>query len=247
MFRSMCVFCLAFILSPLHSAVAGELLVSAAASLTNAFEEMKAPFEKANPGTTLVFNFAASGPLLQQMMQGAPVDVFASADQETMDKAGVLIDSATRSDFAGNSLVLITPRAETGITSVQDLQGEAVTRIALGNPESVPVGRYAKGALTALGVYDTLAPKFVLAENVRQALDYVVRAEVQAGFVYATDAAVQADKVNVVAEVPGHKPIRYPIAVVQASAQRELGQKFIDYVQSAEGQGILSTFGFSAP
>ena len=90
-------------------AVAGDLLVSAAASLTNAFQEMKEPFEKAHPGTTLVFNFAASGALLKQMEQGAPVDVFASADQETMDKAAQLIDEPTRVDFAGNALVMVVP------------------------------------------------------------------------------------------------------------------------------------------
>lgn len=247
MFKFMCTVCLAFVLLPVQSALADDLLVSAAASLTNAFEAMKEPFEKANPGTRLVFNFAASGPLLQQMMQGAPVDVFASADQETMDKAAHLIDPATRSDFAGNTLVLIVPGTETSITRVEDLRSDTISRIALGNPESVPVGRYAKAALTGLDLYEALEQKFVLAENVRQALDYVARGEAQAGFVYATDAALQADKVYVVTQVPGHKPIRYPIAVLQASTNKELGHKFIAYVQSAEGQGILSTFGFSTP
>jgi len=94
-------------------AMAKDLLVSAAASLTNAFTEMKEPFEKAHPGTSLVLNFASSGALLKQMEQGAPVDVFASADQATMDKAEKLMDPATRADFAGNSLVLIVPADST--------------------------------------------------------------------------------------------------------------------------------------
>ena len=229
-------------------AQSADLVVSAAASLTNAFGEMKAPFEKAHPGTTLVFNFAASGALLKQMEQGAPVDVFASADQETMDKAGALIDAASRVNFAGNALVLVVP-AEGGlpVKDVKDLQGDAFKLIAIGNPESVPVGRYAKGALTAAGLYDALTPKFVLAENVRQALDYVARGEVQAGFVYATDAATRADKVKVALEVAGHKPISYPVALLQASRNKDMGQAFIDFVLGAEGQAILGRFGFKKP
>ena len=236
---------LILISTPAQSA---DLVVSAAASLTNAFEEIKALFEKANPGTTLVFNFAASGALLKQMEQGAPVDVFASADQETMDKAAALIDAPTRVDFAGNALVLVVP-AEGGqaVSDPKELQGDGFKLIAIGNPESVPVGRYAKGALTAAGLYDALTPKFVLAENVRQALDYVARGEVQAGFVYATDAAVRTDKVKVALEVAGHKPISYPIALLQASGSKDKGQAFIDFVKSAEGQAVLAKYGFKKP
>jgi molybdate transport system substrate-binding protein len=229
-------------------AMAGDLLVSAAASLTNAFKEMKEPFEKAHPGTTLVFNFAASGALLKQMEQGAPVDVFASADQATMDKAGQLIDAPTRVDFAGNALVMVVP-AEGGLplTAPEELKGEQVKLVAIGNPDSVPAGRYAKGALEAAGLYEPLTPKFVLAESVRQALDYVARGEVQAGFVYATDAALRADKVKVAAEVAGHKPISYPIALLKDSKSKEMGQTFIDFIKGEEGQAILARFGFKKP
>lgn len=229
-------------------AQSADLVVSAAASLTNAFEEMKAPFEKAHPGTTLVFNFAASGALLKQMEQGAPVDVFASADQETMEKAGALIDAASRVNFAGNALVLVVP-AEGGLAvkDAKDLQGDTFKLIAIGNPESVPVGRYTKGALTAAGLYNALAPKFVLAENVRQALDYVARGEVQAGFVYATDAVQRADKVKVALEVSGHKPISYPLALLQASKSKDMGKAFIDFVKGAEGQAVLARYGFKKP
>ena len=229
-------------------AMAGDLLVSAAASLTNAFKEMKEPFEKAHPGTTLVFNFAASGALLKQMEQGAPVDVFASADQATMDKAGQLIDEPTRVDFAGNALVMVVP-AEGGLplTAPEELKGEQVKLVAIGNPDSVPAGRYAKGALEAAGLYEPLTPKFVLAESVRQALDYVARGEVQAGFVYATDAALRADKVKVAAEVAGHKPISYPIALLKDSKSKDMGQTFIDFIKGDEGQAILARFGFKKP
>jgi molybdate transport system substrate-binding protein len=228
--------------------MAKDLLVSAAASLTNAFTEMKEPFEKAHPGTSLVLNFASSGALLKQMQQGAPVDVFASADQATMDKAEKLIDPATRVNFAGNALVLIVP-AEDGLplNDAAELKGKEVKLVAIGNPDSVPAGRYAKGALEHAGLYEALTPKFVLAESVRQALDYVARGEVQAGFVYATDAALRADKVKVTAEVAGHKPITYPLALLEASKEKEMGQAFIDFVKSEEGQGILARFGFKRP
>jgi molybdate transport system substrate-binding protein len=238
-------FCLVLASAP---AMAADLLVSAAASLTNAYQEMKAPFEKANPGTSVVFNFASSGALLKQMEQGAPVDVFASADQVTMDKAEKLIDPATRVNFAGNALVLIVP-AEGGLplAGPEDLKEEQFKLVAMGNPDSVPVGRYTKGALEAVGLYETLTPKFVLAESVRQALDYVARSEVQAGFVYATDAALRADKVKVAAQVTGHKPISYPIALLKESKSKDMGQKFIDFVKGEEGQGILAKFGFKKP
>jgi hypothetical protein len=127
------------------------------------------------------------------MEQGAPVDVFASADQVTMDRAGAFIDPATRADFAGNALVLIMPSdSALALTSPEDLKGEEFKLVAIGNPDSVPVGRYAKGALEAAGLYEPLTPKFVLAETVRQALDYVARGEVQAGFVYATGRRPEA-------------------------------------------------------
>lgn len=222
-----------------------DLIISAAASLTNAFEDMKPLFEAAHPETALVFNFAASGTLLKQMEQGAPVDVFASADQETMDKAEPLLLPTSRTDFTGNALVLIVPTESTSpVATPEDLQNEAIKLVAIGNPESVPVGRYTKGALSVSGLYETLAPKFVLAESVRQVLDYVARGEVQAGFVYASDAALRSDKTKVVAEISGTKPIVYPIAVLNNSAQKDLAQAFIALVRGPEGQAILAKYGF---
>lgn len=228
-------------------APAKDLIVSAATSLASAFQEMKGPFEQAHTGTTLVLNFAASGALLKQMETGAPVDVFASADQETMDRAGQLVDARSRVDFTGNALVLIIPaKGGAQVKSPDDLTKDEFKLLAIGNPDSVPVGRYTKEALSALGLFDQLTPKFVMAENVSQALDYVARDEVQAGFVYATDAALRADKVRVAAEVAGQKPVTYPIAVLQASANKDMGQKFIDFVMGENGQAILARFGFKS-
>jgi len=231
-----------------HSA---ELTVSAAASLNNAFKEIGPAFEAANPGTKLLFNFAASDALLAQISKGAPVDVFASADQETMDKAQAqkLLVAGTRRNFANNALVLITPAdGAVYLAALADLaQKPEFKRIALGRPEGVPAGRYAKGALEAAKLWTAVEPKAVYATNVRQALDYVARGEVEAGFVYATDAAVQKDKVKVAFSVPTEVAISYPVAVVTGGPNAEAARKFVDYVLSPAGQAVLAKYGFLKP
>jgi molybdate transport system substrate-binding protein len=226
---------------------ADELTLSAAASLTNAFPEIGRLFEKQHPGVTVIFNLAASGALLQQLAQGAPVDVFASADQKTMDQAQEkgLIVPAGRKNFVSNSLVLIVLQdSKLSLTGPKDLTSPAVKRVAVGNPASVPAGRYTKGALTKANLWETLAPKFIIGESVRQVLDYVGRGEVDAGFVYATDAAIAKGKVKVVAEVAGHQPIVYLVALVAASQKKALGQQFLEFLAAPESVAILSKYGF---
>ena len=164
-----------------------ELIVSAAASLTNAMKEVAGHFEKTHPGTRIVCNFAASGVLLQQMAKGAPVDVFAAADQKTMNQAQEknLIVPGTRKNFVSNRLVLIAPvDSKLALSGLDDLTRLEVKRVAVGNPATVPAGRYAKEALVHGGLWDKLSPRFILAESVRQVLDYVGRGEVDAGLVY---------------------------------------------------------------
>lgn len=231
------------------NAWAEDLIVSAAASLTNAFKEVGSEFEKVSPGTKVVFNFAASGPLLQQIESGAPVDVFASADQETMDKAAEkkLIAPPSRRNFSSNTLVLVQPKSAAPIKSVADLKGDGVKRIGIGNPASVPVGRYTRDVLQAEGLWDALGPKFILADSVRQVLDYVSRTEVDAGFVYATDASVAKDKVAVVTALATQRPVLYPIAVVAASKQPQRSGDFVAFVAGATGQAILAKYGFGKP
>jgi len=224
-----------------------ELTVSAAASLTNAFADIGKKFEQKNPGVKVRFNFAASGPLLQQIALGAPVDVFASADQKTMNQAQEknLIASGSRKDFVRNELVLISPRStKVQVKGLQDLTLPEVKRIAIGNPETVPVGRYAQESLNQEGLWKKLEPKFIFANSVRQALDYVSRGEVEAGFVFSTDAMIAKDKVQMVVKVEKHQPIVYPLAMVAASPKKDLAQKFIDFVLSPEGQEILAGYGF---
>lgn len=229
------------------AASAQEITVSAAASLQNAMRDIGTAYQSAHPGSKVNFNFAASGPLLAQIAQGAPVDVFASADVETMDKAQAqnLIKTESRVSFATNELVLVSPLSQpASLKSLADLKKPAVARIAVGTPATVPAGRYAQSALESQGLWADLTPKFVFAENVRQALNYVSRAEADAGFVYRTDAMVDKDKVRIDLVVPTGKPVTYPIALVAASKNAQAGD-FLKFVTGAQGQAVLAKYGFS--
>ncbi|NID16444.1 molybdate ABC transporter substrate-binding protein [Luteibacter yeojuensis] len=232
------------------AAHAADLVVSAAASLTNAFQAVGRSYEARHPGTHVVLNLAASDVLLRQIVNGAPADVFASADEAAMDKAVAAgaVDPATRQDFARNRLVLIVPKdARVPVSSPGGLAADDVKRVAYGDPASVPAGRYAKAGLEQLGLWERVSAKGVLAQNVRQALDYVARGEVDAGLVFATDAAIVRDQVNVVAEVPTPTPVTYPIAIVAHAGQAREAAAFQAFVQSTEGRKILAGFGFQAP
>jgi len=229
------------------AAHAADLTVSAAASLTNAFKELAPLFEAKHAGAKVLLNFAASDALLAQIAKGAPVDVFASADMETMDKAEAqkLLLAGSRQLLAHNALVVVTP-ADTAAApkSLADLGRPEVKRIAIGKPEGVPAGRYAKGALEAASLWAAIEPKAVFATNVRQALDYVSRGEVEAGFVYATDAAAQKDKVRIAFDVATSTPIEYPIAAIGASTQAPLARDFLAFVASPEGRAVMAKYGF---
>lgn len=231
-------------------APARELTVSAAASLGEAFTEMATRFEAQHPDTEVLMNFGSSGALLQQIAAGAPVDVLASADIETMDRAASenLINASMRRDFAGNTLLLVVPLdAPKTPGGLRDLQHPGLRRIAIGQPDAVPAGRYARAALEAAGLWDALSPRLVPAQNVRQALDYVARGEVDAAFVYATDLMARPEGVRRAFEVPLVEPIRYPIAPVTASRQTDAAEAFVRFVMSEEGQRVLRHHGFLAP
>jgi len=235
---------------PAMPALALEITVSAAASLGNAFREIGAAYEKQHPGDKVLFNFAASDALVQQIAKGAPVDVLASADQESMDKADSLklLAAGTRRNFASNTLVLVQPAdSKLALRGLRDLAGPAVQRIALGNPASVPAGRYARAALEQAGLWPAVLDKLIYASSVRQCLDYVARGEVDAGLVYGSDAALLKDKVQVLASLPTATPISYPIAVIGAAAQATAARRFADFVQAPAGQAILARYGFGRP
>ena len=239
-----------FVLALPAFASAQQITVSAAASLTDAFKELAPKFEASKPGATVRFNFAASGVLLQQITQGAPVDVFASADQETMNRGAdqKLIDTDTRKNFVTNTLVLIEPAKDgVNLKSLQDLTGASVRRIAVGKVATVPVGRYTKQALDAAKLWTVLEPKFVQADSVRQVLDYVSRGEAEAGFVYRTDAAVMADKVKIVLSPGGHTPVSYPVAVVADSKQKAVAKDFVSFLGTDAAREVLTKYGFGKP
>jgi molybdate transport system substrate-binding protein len=232
------------------SALAADLTVSAAASLTNAFKEIGTAFETAHPDTKVQLNFAASGVLLQQMAKGAPVDVFASADQETMNQAEQrqLVKPGTRVNFVSNSLVVIVPQDATSAPkSLSDLGAASIKHVAIGLPASVPVGRYTKAVLEKAQLWPAIEAKMIGAQSVRQVLDYVARGEVEAGFVYSTDAAVMPDKVKVAFVVPTDTLVVYPIAPVVSAPNPAAAKAFVAYVMSPAGQAVLAKYGFGKP
>lgn len=232
------------------AALAGDLTVSAASSLTHAFKDIAQNYQARYADARVQLNFGASGALLQQIAKGAPVDVFASADQETMNQAQKqgLVAAGERHDFARNELVLITPLdSKLVIKQLSDLNQPAVARVAIGNPASVPVGRYTQQALEVARLWTALQARAIGTQNVRQSLDYVARGEVDAGFVYATDAAIMKDKVRVVMQVPLETPILYPMARISASTHAVEAQRFMDYVRSPAAQAVLANHGFSKP
>jgi molybdate transport system substrate-binding protein len=232
------------------SALAADLTVSAAASLTNAFKELGTAFEAGHPDTKVQLNFAASGVLLQQIAKGAPVDVFASADQETMNQAEQqqLIKPGTRVNFVSNSLVVIVPQDAASVPkSLADLTGPGIKHVAIGLPASVPVGRYTKAVLEKAQLWPAIEARMIGAQSVRQALDYVARGEVEAGFVYGTDAALMPDKVKVAFVVPTDTPVVYPIAPVVGAPNAGAAQQFVAFVTSPAGQAVLAKYGFGKP
>jgi molybdate transport system substrate-binding protein len=226
-----------------------ELLVSAAASLTNAFRDIGKVFEMEHGGSRVTFNFAATDVLLAQISKGAPADVFAAADENTMDRAereGLVLPGSRR-DFAGNRLVLIVPTARPPIANLGELTLPRFGRIAMGSPRTVPAGRYARAALERAQLWDRIEPRCIFALNVRQVLDYVARGEVDAGFVYATDAAVVSDNVKIALDIPTPLPVRYPIAVLRDSRHAGEARAFADLLDTEAARRILASYGFTPP
>jgi molybdate transport system substrate-binding protein len=226
-----------------------DILVSAAASLTDAFTEIGKRFSGLSEGGSVRFQFAASGVLVQQIQSGAPVDVFASAGLPEMDRlqqSNHLIPE-TRINFAANRLVLIVPH-----TSKQNRWESLQTakRIAIGQPETVPAGRYAKETLIKRGDWSRYQSRLVYAGSVRQVLAYVAKGDVDAGFVFATDVRLEAERVRViVTAVPGqdHSPILYPVSVLSRTKHPALARRFVRYLQEEPAQTVLRRHGFTPP
>ncbi len=227
------------------------LLVSAAASLKDALEEIKPTYQKNNPNINISYNFGASGALQQQIEQGAPADIFISAAKRQVDaleQKGLLLPG-TRAIVAKNRLVLVVPKGKTGITSFLKLRNPEIKRIAIGEPRSVPAGQYAEQVLQKLKLLPEIKPKLVYANNVRQVLAVVESGNADAGLVYATDAKI-SDKVKVVvaADEKYHSAITYPAAVVKKTKNPDAAKNFVTFLTTdGQAKAVLKKYGFILP
>ena len=229
------------------TARASEILVSAAASLTEVLKEISSDYQSKSQHT-VKFNFGPSSGLARQIDEGAPADMFFSADlpqMEKLDKSGRL-EPGTRKNLVSNQLVIIVPAdSKLSFSSPQDLLKSDVKRIALAEPSSVPVGVYSKKYLTDEGLWNKVEAKVVPVQDVRATVASVESANVEAGFVYKTDAAV-SKKVKIVYEVPIEKgpKITYPVAVVKESKRKNAARDFMNYVQSPSAKDAFKKYGF---
>ena len=226
-----------------------ELYISAAASLTDALNEIQELYALAAPDVTLTITYASSGNLQTQIEEGAPADVFISAAQKQMNalEDGSLIQNDTRIDLLENKVVLIVPAgSDAGIAGFEDAATGKAAKVAIGDPDSVPAGQYAREVFTSLGIYDAVSAKAVLGSDVRQVLNWIETGDADCGVVYATDAAT-SDGVTVVTEAPegSVSPIIYPAAVLAGSENTGTAQAFLAYLQGGEAAAVFEAYGFS--
>jgi molybdate transport system substrate-binding protein len=226
------------------------ILIAAAASLEYSLRDELIPmFQEKYDYITVEGTYDSSGKLQTQIEEGLEADLFFSAAQKQMNALNDegLMDSDSIVDLLENKIVLITPAgSESAITSFEEI-GNA-EHIALGDPESVPVGQYAQEALTNLGLWDSIQPKVSLGTNVTEVLNWVAEGSADVGIVYATDAAT-TDKVAVVAEAPEGSlatPVIYPVGIVAASEKKEAAQLFLEFLQSDEAMAVFAKYGFAA-
>lgn len=240
-------FVLAFFTATSLCAIGAKVNVFAAASLTDAMQAIAHDYE-AQSHDKIVFNFAGSNVLARQILQGAPADIFLSADEREMDvveRAGLLTDGSRR-NLLSNTLVVIVPAdSSLSIQSPKDLTKNEVKRIALGDPETVPAGVYAKSYLTSHGIWQAVQNKVTPTENVRAALAAVASGNVEAGIVYKTDAMI-SPKIKIAFEIPADQApqILYPVAIVKSSANSQEVKNFLTYLESSKAATVFAHYGF---
>ena len=233
---------------PALAATGQPIRVSVAVSLRPALEDAVA----ARPGgPEVLLNAGGSAVLLHQVRRGAPADALISASPEEIDRLvdEGLADPATRRRIASNRLVVVVPPSVAPPDGVADLARPAFHHVAVGNPKTSPLGRYTRRALDALGLWDELAPRLVLAENARHALDYVARGEVAAAVVYATDARLLGDRVRAGPTIPAglHDPILYEGVVLRDTRLPDETSALLDWLASEPGRAVLARHGFGPP
>jgi len=239
--------CLILLLTAPFRLQADEIEVFAAASLTDALKEIASNYEKTS-GDKVIFNFAASNTLEMQIKAGAPADLFFSADEAKMNDLARqgLIAKETRKDLLSNSLVIVVPGGSPAkITSASQLADPKIRKIALGQPQSVPAGIYAKTYLQKIGIWDQVFARVIPMESVRAALAAVETGNVDAGIVYKTDAS-HSEKVAVAFEVPiaDGPAIAYPAALVRDSKHAAAAKKFLDYLSEPSSLKTFEKYGF---
>lgn len=225
--------------------IEGTITVSAAASLVDALEEVTERFNEEYSEVEVDFNFGGSGALMQQIVQGAPADLFFSANEshfEAVVDEGY-IDEENTVDLLRNEIVLVIPEGSDTVTSFDDL--ENADQIAIGNPESVPAGEYSMEVFENMDIIEDIEAKFVFATDVRQVLNYVETENVDAGIVYHTDA-LTSDGIEVVDAAPEdtHSPVVYPLGTLNDTDNPEAQRAFYEFVQSEEAGEIFNEYGF---
>jgi len=230
------------------AAQSGNITISAAISLKDALTEIKTLYQKTQPQVQVVYNFGASGSLQQQIEQGAPVDIFISAANKQMDalQAKNLLLPGSRRTLVTNRLVLITPSSEKKINNFQDLTKPEISKIAIGEPKSVPAGQYSEEVLRFYKILDQVRPKIIYAKDVRQVLTYVETGNVNAGLVYQTDAKT-SNQVRIVATAPpeSHAPIVYPMAILKNSKNPNVAKTFDQFLLSNQSKNVFKKYGFA--
>lgn len=225
-----------------------ELNISAAASLKEAMADLEAAYTSKNPEVSFVINYGSSGSLQQQIEQGAPCDLFISAGEKQMtalEEEGLLLDG-TNKDLVKNSLVLVTSN-DSEIISIDSLNYDAVSKIALGEPSSVPAGKYADETLTSLAIKDSLNNKLVFAKDVKEVLAWTASGNADAGFVYLSDA-LSSNGVKIVETISEeyHSPITYPVAIIKDSDDIDAAKAFEDFLFTDEAQEIFEKYGYKS-
>jgi molybdate transport system substrate-binding protein len=225
-----------------------ELTISAAASLTDVLNELQSMYKEENSDVKLFFNYGGSGTLQSQILQGAPVDLFISADESKFKELmeANLIDSENAMNLVGNEIVLVAAKGgSVTLKGFEDLRELETNSIAIGTPETVPAGAYAKQTLENLHIWSDIKSKVVLAKDVRQVLTYVETGNVEAGVVYKTDA-LSSDKVEIIeiAEPTTHERIIYPAGVINKSNHKQEANDFYQFLQSEEAMSVFEKYGF---
>jgi len=227
----------------------GKLIVSAAASMQDVLQEIKQLYLEKYPQANITFNFGSSGSLQHQIEQGAPIDIFISAAPQQMDNLATkeLLMVGTRQALVENQMVLIVPVDNKLTGDFEDLTKKSIEQIALGEPNSVPAGKYAQEILTNLNLAEQIKSKIVYGKDVRQVLNYVATGNIDAGIVYGSDT-VNTQKVRVVAiaSSENHSPVVYPVAALKNSKHPQAAKQMLEFFFTPQAQAVFKKHGFAS-